>query len=173
MKNKQVNIKIATVKDSGILAQIGSRTFFETYFNQNDKANIDSYIKKTFNKKRINSEIKNKSSIFLVVSSNDSVIGYIKLRSNKKPKGLNKKAIEIERMYLVKEFIGRGIGKIIMKKCLNIARDKNYETLWLGVWKRNTSAINFYKKFGFQEFGFHKFKFGNKQHNDLLFKKEL
>jgi len=60
-----------------------------------------------------------------------------------------------------------------MQHCLDYAISKMYDLVWLGVWERNETAINFYKKWGFELFGSHIFRLGNDDQNDLLLKKQL
>jgi|SRR3989344_387392 len=173
MKKYNIKIRNANIKDTEILIEIGARTFFEAYINRKNKAGIESYIKKYLSSKNISEELKSPSNIFLIALSDNMPIGYAKLRKNGIPGGLGKKSIEIERMYLIKEKIGKGIGKIVMKKCLDIARKKGYKIVWLGVWEQHINAIGFYKRFEFKKFGEQKFKFGNKLHKDILLKKEI
>ena len=81
--------------------------------------------------------------------------------------------IEIERIYSVKEMLGKGVGKILMEKCLAIANEKNKKTVWLGVWESNKRAIEFYTRWGFEKFSDHIFPVGNDPQRDWLMKKLL
>lgn len=58
-------------------------------------------------------------------------------------------------------------------KAIQIARDKNADYVWLGVWEENPRAISFYKKNGFVEFDKHIFKFGNDEQTDIMMKLKL
>jgi ribosomal protein S18 acetylase RimI-like enzyme len=60
-----------------------------------------------------------------------------------------------------------------MKEALDYAREKGYEVVWLGVWGENQKAMRFYRKYGFEIFGEHKFLVGNQVDIDLLAKKDL
>jgi ribosomal protein S18 acetylase RimI-like enzyme len=71
------------------------------------------------------------------------------------------------------EMIGHKIGKALMEKALQIAQDQHYEVVWLGVWEKNTRAIEFYKKWGFKKFSSHIFRLGTEDQTDLLMKKDL
>ncbi|HTE12726.1 MAG TPA: GNAT family N-acetyltransferase, partial [Chitinophagaceae bacterium] len=80
-------------------------------------------------------------------------------------------AIEIGRIYAVQKTIGLGVGKALMQACIGIAKEKNKQLIWLGVWERNQRAISFYSKFGFEKFGEHDFVLGNDVQTDWLMKK--
>ena len=47
----QVKIKVATIQDAATLAQLGKKTFLQTYGSHNTKENIDLYIKRSFPKR--------------------------------------------------------------------------------------------------------------------------
>jgi GNAT superfamily N-acetyltransferase len=45
---------------------------------------------------------------------------------------------------------GQGIGHLLMESIQQWAREHNISEIELQVWERNTSAIGFYKRFGYQ-----------------------
>ena len=68
---------------------------------------------------------------------------------------------------------GKGIGKWILEGVCKMAQVKGLDIVWLGVWEKNTSAINFYRRQGFCKFGEHPFMIGRDKQTDWLLKKEL
>jgi ribosomal protein S18 acetylase RimI-like enzyme len=84
-----------------------------------------------------------------------------------------KNPLKISRIYLLQKYIGKGYGKILMTRALREAKERNCDSVWLGVWANNYSAIGFYKKLGFREIGSHPFEFGNEMHNDLIMELEF
>lgn len=86
---------------------------------------------------------------------------------------LDKSAVEIERIYVLKEFRGKNVGQLMYKKALQIAKVLKASCLWLGVWENNTGAIQFYQKNGFTEFDKHIFILGNDEQVDIMMKKDL
>lgn len=83
------------------------------------------------------------------------------------------KALEIERIYVLKEFYGKKTGQLLYEKAIQIAREKNAEYIWLGVWEENQRAISFYKKNGFVEFDKHLFKLCSDEQIDIMMKLQL
>jgi ribosomal protein S18 acetylase RimI-like enzyme len=82
-------------------------------------------------------------------------------------------ALEIERIYVSKEFHGKKAGQVLYEKAMEVAKDKNADYVWLGVWEENQRAINFYKKNGFVEFDKHIFKLGNDEQTDIMMRLQL
>jgi ribosomal protein S18 acetylase RimI-like enzyme len=77
-------------------------------------------------------------------------------------------SLEIERIYVLNNFKGIGIGTKLIYKAKEIALKHNLNFIWLGVWEKNTEAIVFYKKHGFNEFGNHVFMLGTDAQKDIL-----
>jgi ribosomal protein S18 acetylase RimI-like enzyme len=77
-------------------------------------------------------------------------------------------SIEIERIYLLKKYQGKGFGKNLIDFVIEIASNDNLYRIWLGVWSKNKKAIEFYKKLGFIKFDQHLFKLGKDEQLDYL-----
>ena len=128
-------IRIASAKDVYLLIDIGSKTFLEAYGSTHSKKDMSTYLKKTFNKEQILEGLGGKA-IFLIATFKRKVVGYAKLIDKKKPSLLKRaKAIELERIYVLKKMVGKDVGGALMKKCLSISKSRGYKTIWLSVWE--------------------------------------
>ncbi len=166
--------KLATVDDALKLSVISSAIFKETFAAQNTKENLLTYIEENFNNEVLEVELADDQNKFIVFYDQTVPIGYIKLRSNSnhpKLKGLD--AMEIQRLYLKKEYHGTGVGHVMMNVCLSIAKDEKVQVIWLGVWEHNLRAISFYRKFGFETFGTQIFMMATEAQTDLVMKLEF
>jgi GNAT superfamily N-acetyltransferase len=172
VKQEIPHIRIATSEDVEVLCQIGEKTFVETYGEQNTPENLQQYLDEKFNKEQILDEINTPNTIFLLVELNNRAIGYAKMRLNL-AENSDPKALEIERIYIEKERHGLKLGAALMQKCIDVALEKGYQSLWLGVWEHNPKAIEFYQKWGFEVYGEHIFQLGNDAQTDYLLKKNL
>lgn len=172
MINIQPHIRVATIEDVVVLCEISAKTFVETYGEQNTPENLQKYLEEKFNKKQISDEIQTLDTIFLLVECNHETIGYAKMRLNL-AENSDSKSLEIERIYIEKAFHGQKLGAILMQKCIDVSREKGYQSLWLGVWEYNPKAIGFYKKWGFEIFGTHIFQLGDDAQTDYLMTKKL
>jgi diamine N-acetyltransferase len=83
------------------------------------------------------------------------------------------KSLEIERIYVLKEFQREKVGQTLLEKALQIAGQAHADFVWLGVWEKNTNAINFYRRNGFAEFDKHIFRLGEELQTDILMKRVL
>jgi ribosomal protein S18 acetylase RimI-like enzyme len=77
-------------------------------------------------------------------------------------------ALEIERIYVIKEYQGKKAGQQLYEKTIQVAKEKMLKYIWLGVWQENPKAIQFYTKNGFEIFDQHVFKLGDEEQTDYL-----
>ena len=104
----------------------------------------------------------------------DQTIGYLKVNFQQVQTELkDANSLEIERIYVLKEFHGQKVGQLLYQKAIQIAKSNMLKYVWLGVWDQNPRAINFYKKNGFIELDKHVFKLGNDEQTDLLMRLEI
>ncbi len=169
-----IEIRNVSINDLETLQKISRQTFFETFSEDNTEENMSYYLQHNFSIKTLTIEIKNQNSHFYFAILDAKVIGYLKLNFGKSQTELKDEcAIEIERIYVLKEFHGKHIGQALFNKTLQIAKHKSATYIWLGVWEKNTRAIHFYKKNGFIEFDKHIFKLGNDAQTDIMMKLNL
>ncbi len=169
-----IGIRFAGEEDAELIAEISRRTFYETFAAQNSRENMDMHMAQYYAVEKIRTELRDPFSIFLLAYDDRWLAGYAKMNDHIKEESKDlENPIEIERIYSIKEMIGKGVGKKLMEKCLAIANEKNKKTVWLGVWKSNYRAIEFYSRWGFEKFGEHNFPLGNDPQMDWLMKKSL
>lgn len=169
-----IEIKRITVQELDQLKEIGRKTFHETFSESNDDENMTKYLDEKFSSDKLTEEINNTDSEFYFATLENNVIGYLKVNFGESQTELkDDTALEIERIYVSKEFHGKKVGQLLYEKAIQIAKDKNVHYVWLGVWEENLRAINFYTKNGFVEFDKHIFKLGNDEQTDIMMRLKL
>src|SRR5690554_2952676 len=170
----EFKIKKVTLDDIDQLQKIGRQTFYETFSAGNTEENMTKYLNEGFSIDKLTTELNDKNAEFYFATFNNNIIGYLKLNFGQSQTELkDDKALEIERIYVLKEFHGKKVGQILYDKAIEIAKNKNADYVWLGVWEENPRAINFYKKNGFVDFDKHIFKLGNDEQTDIMMKLKL
>ena len=173
-KMTDLGIQKVTLDHMDQLQKIGRQTFFETFASGNTEENMKNYLEEGFSVAKLTSELNDNNAEFYFATLDGQVIGYLKLNFGQSQTELkDDHALEIERIYVLKDFHGKSVGQILYDKAIQIARQKCADYVWLGVWEENPRAINFYKKNGFVEFDKHVFKLGNEQQTDIMMKLKL
>lgn len=166
-----ISIIKANLHDIEKLQKIGRETFFETFSESNSEENMQNYLDQSFSIEKLTSELTDTNAEFYFAFIEAEVIGYLKLNFGDSQTELkDNKALEIERIYVSKEFHGKSVGQLLYDKAIEVAKHKKIDYVWLGVWEKNLRAISFYKKNGFVEFDKHIFKLGNDEQTDIMMK---
>ncbi len=163
--------KICDINDLEELIEISKSTFITAFEKDNDPSDFKEYIEKAFSEKQITKELTNPNSTFYFVYKKNVLVAYIKLNTGDAQNEFqNDDSVELERIYVLKEFQGQQIGKHILEEVIQIAKEKKVNFLWLGVWEENKGAIKFYERYGFQKTGTHPYYVGNDKQTDWLMK---
>ena len=169
-----IQIRKCTLEDLPILREVSYETFDETFKDQNSPENMKGYLEKAFNINQLEKELSTVSSEFLFIYSDEEVAGYLKVNVNEaQTEEEGDESLEIERIYIRKNFQGQRLGLHLINKAMEMAREQNKKKIWLGVWEKNEGAIKFYEKMGFTESGAHSFYMGDEEQTDILMTKKL
>ena len=170
----QILIRRGKANDAALLAELGARTFSETFAPDNSPADMAAYLVSAFSPAQQALELTDLSSSFLIAETNGVAVGYAMLRSgNVLDSVTGDNPIELVRLYVSQESLGSGVGAALMKACINEAKQRGYETLWLGVWEHNRRARAFYRQWNFHEVGTHIFQLGDDPQTDILMQRAV
>jgi ribosomal protein S18 acetylase RimI-like enzyme len=172
--NEGVSVRTCNAKDIETLVALGIKTFRDAFDDFNTTANMMKYINKTFTFKALAEDMKRPGTIYFLAVDDRKPAGYAKISAAPLPDGVDDaSALQIERLYAQRQYLGKRVGYMLMKTCVDFAQKKGARTLWLGVWENNSRAIAFYEKNGFRKFGQQSFMLGDDTQTDWLMKKEL
>ena len=161
-------------EDIYTLRDFSYKTYNETFEETNTPSNMKSYLDKSFNIERLLAELLNANSMFYFLYSDGELSGYLKLNEAPAQTDINDgQSMEIERIYIAKEFQGKGLGNELMDRAIDLANMQKKRYVWLGVWEENEKALLFYKKNGFYHIGTHSFFMGDDEQTDYIMRKNL
>lgn len=164
----------ANLNDVQLLQELSIQTFNETFKDQNSPENMKAYLDKAFNLKQLEKEMANDSSDFYFIYFNEQLAGYMKMNtSDAQTENMGNDSLEVERIYIKRDFQKHGLGKYLLSQAIEIARKQDKRKIWLGVWEKNENAITFYEKMGFIQTGAHAFYMGDEEQTDLIMTKNL
>jgi len=169
-----LKIRKVILSDLKQLQLIGRQTFEETFAASNSEENMTQYLTEGFSEEQLLSELQDQNSEFYFATENSRVVGYLKVNFGASQTELkDQRALEIERIYVLKEFHGKRVGQFLYDQAVSIARQQGADYIWLGVWEENLRAIQFYTKNGFVVFDRHLFMLGTDAQTDLMMKLSL
>ncbi|MBA3724326.1 MAG: GNAT family N-acetyltransferase [Candidatus Levybacteria bacterium] len=109
----------------------------------------------------------------LVVEDKNKLLGYIQFGAvTYESVESTDNDIELNKIYIDKNYQGKGIGKVLMKSMFEHPRLDRIENIYLDVFDENKKAIGLYEKYGFKRIGKTPFKLDGKIVGyDLLMKR--
>ena len=88
----------------------------------------------------------NKGGKIFFAESAGNIIGTVALMPTK-----NKLVFELTKMAVKPEYRNKGIGKKLLRKCIDYCKSNNYSSIILYSNKKLNNAIHLYRTFGFKE----------------------
>jgi len=169
-----VSIRLAGPMDADLLAALGRTMFNEAFSEQTDPQDMENHLQNAFKVEEIRRQLNDDQTFFLLIEVDSKVAGYAYLDAGSSPACVkDPNPIQLVRLYLGKDYYGRNVGNSLMKACLETARSKGFETVWLSSWELNHRANAFYKKWDFEIVGRAKFKVGSDIQNDFIFARRI
>jgi ribosomal protein S18 acetylase RimI-like enzyme len=170
----QLRFQKCAISDLDRLIEISRKTFVAAFEKDNNPEDFKTYVDKAFDRENIKQQLHNPNSSFYFTFKDTVLVGYFKLNENAAQTDIkSKEYLELERVYVLQEFQGNGIGARILKEIIMLASQKTRRFIWLGVWEKNGDAIRFYQKHGFKKFGTHPYYIGNDKQTDWLLRYDL
>ena len=156
------------------LQAISKQCFLETFAKYNTTENLNYYLQNNYSLNQLLQELQNKGSFFYFFKYDNQLVAYLKINICPDQSDFNyEDTLEIERIYVLTEYKGKGIGKELMDFAIHKAIEFNLKKIWLGVWENNKPALKFYDKLGFYKINEHIFKLGNDNQTDYILQKDL
>lgn len=144
-----INIIPCDIGQIDILTDIAIKTYTQNYLHLwLDEGKY--YIEKVYNKETLEADLAKPGTSYFLVYNDNEVIGYFKLRENAYSSFSPQSCLEIDKLYLLQQAKGTGVGKTIMNRIFSIAKSQNRAIIWLMVME-SSPAKKIYENFGFRQ----------------------
>lgn len=161
-----ISIKAISSSEVDSLAELSQKTFVESHGHSAKPADIQNYIDAHFSTDILSEALKNPRTYFSKIYVEDQLAGYSKLILDEPHPFTDLSPVaKFERLYLLKDFYGSGLGEKLLVHNLEIAKNQHQKALWLFVWKENEKGLKFYKKSHFKIIGEDDFKISDQHSN--------
>lgn len=169
-----ITIREGQPTDARDLAEIASRTFRETFAEDNRPEDLEHHLTTAYGPEQQLSELTRPDMVTLLGEVDGRLVAYAQLRMGTAPDCVRGDSpVELWRFYVSREWHGRGVAQQLMKSVEAEACRRGGRTLWLGVWERNQRALAYYRKTGFADVGSHVFMLGTDPQTDRIMVRPL
>ena len=143
----RISLAKANAVTAAQLADLGRRTFQDTFAATNTVADMAAYLAENFGPEMQLAELQDRENTFLLAHMQNELVGYAKLRDNSPlglPEGQDAAGrLEIERLYVRDDWQGTGLGAALMRGIMALAEQLHCPAVVLGVWEKNDKARAF------------------------------
>ena len=170
----EIAIRIAEPVDAELLVDLGRSSFYEAFAEETAPQDMAEHLRRAFKIEDITEQLKNDQSLFIIIEISSEAAGYAYLHPGDPPDCvITPYPVQLSRFYLRKDYYGRNVGNTLMKACLDFARSRGFQSVWLSTWEFNHRASAFYKKWAFEIAGRAKFTVGSDIQNDNIFLRSI
>jgi diamine N-acetyltransferase len=141
----------ASLQQAGILSEMGAETFYKAHKDTAPAHEIANYMRRVYSLDAIEKELTNPVNIYHIIKHEDTAAGFSKIELTMKHPAINLEHVsKMDQIYLLDSFHGLKLGAKLLSYNIDYSKSRGQNGMWLVVWVGNTTAIDFYKKFGFR-----------------------
>lgn len=166
------SIRYAGPDDVPRLAELGVRTFVETFGHLYPPADLEAYLADAYPEDRFRAELEDPGKATLLGLVDGVAVGYAQVGPCALPHpDVGPDSGELKRLYLLREAQGHGLGTGLLHAALAWLERDGPRDLWLSVFEDNHGAQRLYRRHGFEEVGEWGFVIGTVVDRDLIYRR--
>src|SRR5258706_9138624 len=164
--------RTATISDAETLSRFAAAMFPLGAPADTDPADLNAYIATALTPRRFASYLKDPDRSIFLVEIDSNIAGYVMLARDHAHEMITAEhPIELQKLYVDPVFHGRGVAAALMRAALVEIDDPRHDAAWLSVHSENPRAVAFYKKWGFEIVGTHRFLVGSDPQKDYVMRR--
>jgi diamine N-acetyltransferase len=164
-------VRRATTGDAPSLAAFAAITFPLGCPPDTDPADLAAFTNSELTRDRFLQHLETPGVTILIAEVTEDIAGYLMLVENcPHPKIKSEHPLEIRKMYVHPKHHGDGVAAALMQTAATQFGES--DAIWLSVYSKNTRAISFYKKCGFEVVGTQQFLVGSDAQLDFVMQRK-
>ena len=144
---EDINYRQVENEDLRAVKETAEIAWHFTYKDILEKEVLNHYLSTWYSLESLENQIDNikhgKEFFYVATTNNGKIVGYCNI-------GSREDGMELARLYLLPEYIGKGIGKKLLQLGEDFLKSKNITKYYCYVNKGNKIGIDFYKRNGFK-----------------------
>lgn len=150
---KNIVYRNAQSSDAKKLSVLFKQVYIQTYGVEGVSDEFANFITKQFAVERLEGLISQQPQNLIVAEYNENLVGVVEIEFDKKSPVGDIVGTELNKLYILEWFCGKGIGERLLKFAEEIIQEKGEKLFWLWVLETNSRAVNFYGKHGYEVIG--------------------
>ncbi|MEK6154783.1 GNAT family N-acetyltransferase [Flavobacteriaceae bacterium 3-367] len=151
--SNSISIVPLSPKTLDVYVRVGRKAYEQHYLDVWENRDASSYVQSSFSVKAVGDDLKNGKNGLFVIYLEKTPVGVLKIVVDQPVASFGaKEALLLEKIYLLREHAGKGIGKTVIQFVVEHAGQLGKKAIWLDVMD-SSPAFRFYLKNGFVEVG--------------------
>lgn len=142
----EITYREANLSDVKKLSILFKQVYIQTYGVDGVSDEFANFITVQFSVERITSLITKNPKCLMVACNGNNLVGVAELEFNKVSPVGNILAPELNKLYILEWFCGKGIGEKLLAQVEHMVKESGASQIWLWVLESNHRAIQFYQK---------------------------
>lgn len=170
-----VTCRTAVASDALCLSVLATQVFLDTYATQGIRLAVAREVRHYLSEETFAELLSRPDRGIVIAEIADHLVGFAQLTHGQTHDLLPPEtpAAELNRLYVQRPFLGRGIGKELLARAEALAGEEGAEILWLSAWTGNAPALCFYEAQGYQGVGVSVYTFEGDSYETRVFMKRL
>lgn len=143
----------ANKTDVNKLSILYKTVYIQTYGTEGVSDEFANFIIKQFSVERLQNLIEKNPDTIIVADYNSNLVGVAEIEFNKQCPINNIVAPELNKLYILEWFCGKGVGSKLLAEAEKVVKAKGINEMWLWVLVTNSRAISFYEKQNYKWIG--------------------
>ena len=165
-------IRRAQPTDAAVLAELGARTFVESFGQLYSPEDLQAFLDESHAATAYAKLLESPLYALWLAEADGEAIGYALAG----PCGLPHEEArpehgELKRLYVSSTAQGSGVGAKLFEQALAWLEQGGPRTLWISVWSENYGAQRFYGRYGFEKAGEYEFIVGQQRDHEFMYRR--
>jgi len=173
MMKQDIEYRKAMLSDAKKLSILYKQVYIRTYGIEGVSDEFANFITKQFAVERLEHIIRNNPDNIIVAVYKNNLVGVAEIEFDKKAPIGAISGPELNKLYILEWFCGRGIGYNLLMEAEKTAVEKGNKFMWLWVLDSNDRAITFYERQQYQAMGKASFQMEENKYENIVMLKEL
>ena len=150
---EKISFGPAKISDALRISILFKQVYLQTYGLEGITFEFTNFITERFAPQHIEQIIQSNPDQLLIAYFDDNPIGAAEIHLEATCPIRDVPAPELDKLYVLERFYGRGIGYGLINEAERIVKAKGQDQFWLAVYEGNQRAISFYKRQGYEVIG--------------------
>lgn len=174
-----VELVVAQIEHADELADVGRRTFVETFGHLYSAADLQTFLHQVYARSSVAAELADPAYAVCLARRDGRCVGYVKVGRcceavrawiAEQPVLAMRKSLELRQLYVERDEQGRGVAQQLMNWGLDWLYVRTPDDIYLSVFSENLRAQRFYARYGFTHVAEYNFMVGEHADREFIFR---